>query len=154
MRTSTPSRNAPCPCGSGRKYKHCCIGKRFGAAPATHATRNSLILVSACALIGLGAWAWTHRTSSVDSGSYSETPGRTPEPYEYDAVNNRHWHAGHGHWHDGPPPIGLRTPEPASPATPATAPEPYEYDPVQNRHWDPDHGHWHNGPPPARDTTP
>jgi hypothetical protein len=23
------SRNAPCPCGSGRKYKHCCIGKGF-----------------------------------------------------------------------------------------------------------------------------
>jgi hypothetical protein len=23
------SRNAPCPCGSGRKYKHCCWGKNF-----------------------------------------------------------------------------------------------------------------------------
>jgi hypothetical protein len=23
------SRNAPCPCGSGRKYKHCCWGKGF-----------------------------------------------------------------------------------------------------------------------------
>ncbi|SRR5579871_79850 len=23
------SRNAPCPCGSGRKYKHCCYGKAF-----------------------------------------------------------------------------------------------------------------------------
>ena len=23
------SRNAPCPCGSGRKYKHCCHGKGF-----------------------------------------------------------------------------------------------------------------------------
>ena len=23
------SRNAPCPCGSGKKYKHCCIGKDF-----------------------------------------------------------------------------------------------------------------------------
>ncbi len=22
-----PSRNAPCPCGSGKKYKHCCMGK-------------------------------------------------------------------------------------------------------------------------------
>ena len=21
------NRNAPCPCGSGKKYKHCCIGK-------------------------------------------------------------------------------------------------------------------------------
>jgi len=24
---STPSRNNPCPCGSGRKYKNCCFGK-------------------------------------------------------------------------------------------------------------------------------
>jgi len=23
----TLSRNAPCPCGSGIKYKHCCLGK-------------------------------------------------------------------------------------------------------------------------------
>ena len=23
------SRNAPCPCGSGKKYKHCCHGKDF-----------------------------------------------------------------------------------------------------------------------------
>jgi hypothetical protein len=23
------SRNAPCPCGSGKKYKHCCYGKEF-----------------------------------------------------------------------------------------------------------------------------
>lgn len=25
--TTRPARNAPCPCGSGRKYKHCCLGK-------------------------------------------------------------------------------------------------------------------------------
>lgn len=24
-----PGRNSPCPCGSGRKFKHCCIGKDF-----------------------------------------------------------------------------------------------------------------------------
>jgi SEC-C motif-containing protein len=22
-----PGRNDPCPCGSGKKYKHCCLGK-------------------------------------------------------------------------------------------------------------------------------
>ncbi len=27
--TKKISRNAPCPCGSGRKYKHCCIDKGF-----------------------------------------------------------------------------------------------------------------------------
>ena len=25
-------RNEPCPCGSGRKYKHCCLGKSSAAA--------------------------------------------------------------------------------------------------------------------------
>lgn len=30
--------------------------------------------------------------------------GTAPEPWEYDPTNNRHWHAGHGHWHQGPPP--------------------------------------------------
>lgn len=24
---ASPSKNAPCPCGSGRKYKGCCMGK-------------------------------------------------------------------------------------------------------------------------------
>jgi hypothetical protein len=27
MSRKKPSRNAPCPCGSGRKYKNCCYGK-------------------------------------------------------------------------------------------------------------------------------
>ena len=27
MPRKKPSRNAPCPCGSGKKYKHCCYGK-------------------------------------------------------------------------------------------------------------------------------
>ncbi|MEF8940726.1 MAG: SEC-C metal-binding domain-containing protein [Salinivenus sp.] len=25
--TDAPGRNDPCPCGSGRKYKHCCRGQ-------------------------------------------------------------------------------------------------------------------------------
>lgn len=34
----------------------------------------------------------------------SLTPGLTPEPWYYNEATNQHWHAGHGHWHDGPPP--------------------------------------------------
>src|SRR5208337_1756921 len=30
--TQAPNRNSPCRCGSGRKYKHCCLGRR--PAPA------------------------------------------------------------------------------------------------------------------------
>jgi hypothetical protein len=29
MSQQKPSRNAPCPCGSGKKYKHCCLAKGF-----------------------------------------------------------------------------------------------------------------------------
>ncbi|HNJ08571.1 MAG TPA: SEC-C metal-binding domain-containing protein [Plasticicumulans sp.] len=32
MRVERPGRNEPCPCGSGRKYKHCCGAGR----PVTH----------------------------------------------------------------------------------------------------------------------
>ena len=29
-------RNAPCPCGSGKKYKKCCLGTESSAEPTTH----------------------------------------------------------------------------------------------------------------------
>jgi hypothetical protein len=28
-----PGRNNPCPCGSGKKYKHCCLPKDESVAP-------------------------------------------------------------------------------------------------------------------------
>ena len=40
----TPSRNAPCPCGSGKKYKHCCAGKTAPQAP-TPADFNQLAVL-------------------------------------------------------------------------------------------------------------
>jgi hypothetical protein len=30
IRSSTVGRNAPCPCGSGKKFKHCCMRKQIG----------------------------------------------------------------------------------------------------------------------------
>jgi hypothetical protein len=35
--TAHPGRNEPCHCGSGRKYKHCCIEKDAAAAAAARA---------------------------------------------------------------------------------------------------------------------
>ncbi|HLG53819.1 MAG TPA: SEC-C metal-binding domain-containing protein [Vicinamibacterales bacterium] len=32
-----PGRNEPCPCGSGRKYKQCCLGKDEAEARVAHA---------------------------------------------------------------------------------------------------------------------
>jgi len=37
MTKSTVGRNDPCPCGSGRKFKHCCLDKDKGAAPTSQA---------------------------------------------------------------------------------------------------------------------
>ena len=31
-------------------------------------------------------------------------PQSPPQPWEYNPSTNQHWHPGHGHWHDGPPP--------------------------------------------------
>ncbi len=51
---TTPDRNAPCPCGSGKKYKHCCLrgppseGKiatpPFGKVPLEEAQAFSLLI--------------------------------------------------------------------------------------------------------------
>ncbi len=32
MKTSGIGRNDPCPCGSGKKFKYCCLGKESGTA--------------------------------------------------------------------------------------------------------------------------
>ncbi len=35
-------RNAPCPCGSGRKYKHCCLGQATPSSGQMEATKEAL----------------------------------------------------------------------------------------------------------------
>jgi tetratricopeptide (TPR) repeat protein len=41
--TAEPGRNDPCPCGSGRKYKHCCAGKAvIAAAPKAEPAASRL----------------------------------------------------------------------------------------------------------------
>lgn len=46
------SRNAPCPCGSGKKYKHCHLGKEIGMTKG----QGRLLILAAVAAIGAGAW--------------------------------------------------------------------------------------------------
>ena len=36
------------------------------------------------------------------------SPKREPKAWEYNVATNQHWHPGHGHWHDGPPPTGVK----------------------------------------------
>ena len=44
------SRNAPCPCGSGKKHKHCCLGK---AAPEARRKRVLLPLLLLLITVGI-----------------------------------------------------------------------------------------------------
>ena len=92
MAKKTPNRNEPCSCGSGKKYKRCCEAKVHARGPgATRFLSWGLI-----AIVAIGVWITVDR---IRGGSLSG-----PEPYEYNAATNQHWHAQHQHWHSGPPP--------------------------------------------------
>ena len=39
--TESIGRNDPCPCGSGRKYKHCCMRKTAGRRIVQHPARQA-----------------------------------------------------------------------------------------------------------------
>jgi hypothetical protein len=160
--------NEPCPCGSGQKYKRCCLVKGQQGSYG----RNTLIVAAAIiALVGLAVWqSFTSQSperipavlpaegsapppSAPTPAATAATPG-SPTPWQYDKATNRHWDPNHKHWHDGPPPSNRETPSsaPALTATPDTSPgetpAPWTYDAANNRHWDPNHNHWHQGPPP------
>lgn len=136
-----PEPNAPCPCGSGRKYKHCCARQAAAAEGSenwrTSKRLNVLLIVLLVAIVGL--WVMSLLAGGEEGASANGgTPGMTPAPWTYDAENDRHWDPAHNHWHDGPPPEGAPQP-----------PAAWEYDVESDRHWHPEHRHWHDGPPPA-----
>ena len=47
-----PGRNESCPCGSGKKYKHCHLGKEIGMTKS----QSRLLVLAALAAIGGGSW--------------------------------------------------------------------------------------------------
>ena len=73
-------RNDPCPCGSGRKYKHCCLHKKESLP-----VFQKLILL--CAVIMIVAAI----VSVSKSLTNSESQG-----------SGRVWSKEHQHWHDAP----------------------------------------------------
>ena len=50
-------RNAPCPCGSGKKYKHCCLGIDLDGSGTPHAKPDHSKAITVIAVIGLAASA-------------------------------------------------------------------------------------------------
>jgi hypothetical protein len=69
-------RNEPCPCGSGKKYKHCCEGKQRSGT-------SSRLLIAAIAAVVLVA-IMAMMSNSREGGS---APSRV-------------WSPEHGHYHD------------------------------------------------------
>ncbi len=74
------SRNAPCPCGSGRKYKACCAVKGHDRGK----TWVGAIIALGVLIGGLLAGAALLR------------------PERGDATAGQVWSEAHGHWHDAP----------------------------------------------------
>ena len=84
-----PDRNDPCPCGSGLKYKHCCIDRQVWY-------KNSKVLGIGAALIlvlGMLLMVFGSAMGEEQSGPpYERPPGEAPP--------GQVWSPQHGHWHD------------------------------------------------------
>lgn len=110
------SGKAPCPCGSGKKYKRCC-GPRDAAVAQAERKRAGWKVVSAAvagvALVAVAIAGLLQLRPEPEPIPIPEpkppreaapAPGATPAPWTYDPATNRHWDPNHNHWHDGPPP--------------------------------------------------
>jgi hypothetical protein len=65
--SARPGRNEPCHCGSGRKYKHCCLEKDDRQATAARAK----------------AAAAAAEATAAPATSGTSMPKRTPKPKSY-----------------------------------------------------------------------
>ena len=72
-------RNAPCPCGSGLKFKRCCLNKQ------EQSSVGSRIALSFVAIMLIGGAIFL--LTSLD------------ELGERSTANGRVWSEAHGHWH-------------------------------------------------------
>jgi hypothetical protein len=161
------SSKAPCPCGSGKKYKRCC-GPRDAEVlreKRQHSVWKWVLAGGVFAAAIIAGLTVVVRTASAPEllppppprpPSQPSSAGATPAPWTYNPATNKHWHPEHQHWHDGlPPNQGQAPPAHSATAPPAIPnPEPWQYDAASNKHFDPNHNHWHEGPPPAQGGTP
>jgi hypothetical protein len=138
-RSMRTGRNEPCPCGSGSKYKNCCINEK-----ARQHSRYLTVLVIAVATVAAAGVI-----PSLLPEKEKEKPAlssRTPRP-------GKVWSEEHGHWHDAAAPVGGAPISPAmTPLTPAqrqqqqqTYRKPQPPGPApEGKVWSPEHGHWHD----------
>jgi len=163
------ARNAPCPCGSGKKFKSCC---GTGEKTRSGQSQGRILGLGVAVVVVVGALIVLNHFRTADLSA----DAASPEPWEYDAARNQHYNPlpGHEHWHDGPPPqnadgtlntatvpipIQQQVPvtQPVAPLEPATqpttapddgSPQPWDYDEVNDRHWNPGTQAWDTGMPP------
>lgn len=155
--TST-GRNETCPCGSGRKYKHCCEGKREHPA----FSKTAMIFGITILIIltgGVAALLSDHdgeasarslrdiRQQSSESSSAPATAApsnlagqapRAPVPQpDGPAPTGKVWSPEHGHWHDSPVRIETQQGNRAVAATAGGQPQ------QGGLVWNEEHGHYH-----------
>ena len=128
------SRNDPCPCGSGLKYKRCHEGQDV-AKP-----RRS------------GAWTLALLVLLVAAGAAAVVIGiaRSPDI----SPRRRVWSPEHGHWHEEPAPgrsASERRLDPRAVTPDGLRPVPLGT-PPPGKVWSPEHGHWHEAPVPRQPT--
>jgi hypothetical protein len=78
MTRAKVGRNEPCPCGSGKKFKHCCESSVRGSARGSR-----FWLLAVAALVGAGLLIALNSARNAD-----------------EARAGRVWSPEHGHWHD------------------------------------------------------
>jgi hypothetical protein len=73
-----PGRNDRCPCGSGRKFKHCCEAKKKDAISSRMIVVGILgaILVVVLAALSNSGNASSGRVWSAEHGHYHDASGR------------------------------------------------------------------------------
>jgi len=132
-------RNDACPCGSGKKFKNCCIGEA-----KRRSSRGLMFLIAAIAAVAAAG--------VVPQLIEDDQPKRTIAPAASRSTAGKVWSAEHNHWHDAPAtPAAATTSLPPRPITPPAAaqqtftPKPQPPGPVPaGKVWSTEHGHWHD----------
>jgi len=113
-------RNDPCPCGSGKKYKRCCMEKT---------SKKEVVSYSLWAVMGLItlsiAVVFIYSLFHIEESDSPRTGNRS-----------RVWSQEHGHWHN----VG-GTRQPADSDKPHPRPL---GDAPPGKVWSQEHGHWHD----------